>query len=78
MKITYYDIISSYELYHYYDCYGTMDFCDNYHDELSNEKQINKTEIYIYRIKFYKKGIYTIIFKFKQPLESAAYLFWSL
>ena len=60
-----------------------MDYCDDFDDKLANEKQIKDVEIFIngtnigfsYDYKFYKNGNYTIIYKFKEPLKSTAYLF---
>ena len=76
-------IISSYERFYEWDCSGEMDVCDNFDDKLANEKKIKNVEIFIngtnigfsYYYNFYKEGNYTIIYKFKEPLTSTAYLF---
>ena len=77
------NIISSYEKFYERDCSGSMDYCDDFDDKLANEKQIKNVEIFIngtnigfsYDYKFYKNGNYSIVYKFKEPLKSAAYLF---
>ena len=41
------NIISSYENFYKWDCSGEMDYCDDFDDNLANEKQIKKVEIFI-------------------------------